>query len=640
MSNKNISILNSVNPSINAFEKFCLQQPNKTNKSFSNNPSINTTISKISSSFQTNITDINIELSNNFIKCFHKSVIPFLSLKDLLELKKCSKLLNLIIDYKALRICVLSNSTYNYSSKDIRISIWSYYLNLDEFISNHLTQYYKKEINNEEKEKNLEVYYNYLGQLIEKIKNDKQLTEEEQKIYTPEKIKFIKDSLEYIGRDINRTYYTDFFLKEGAKAQLNNILERMCVFPGNVGYCQGMNFILGAMLFLLRDEVKTLYIFSCMIQTYDLINLFSFNTPDYGFRIYQINYYVKKYIPNVYYHFKNNNLSFDMIYSNWLLTLFSNYLNIDKLDFPWTCIFIDKWKGIIKLCLIFIFELKEKLLKCDLGGLSELLKEDSNKYHNNFSKSFYLYNKVFKVTNEQLNNLKNEYFIYLSRKKLEETKGDMNQWEEDQKGPLNEYLEENKKIDNIANKEIEKYKKLHEEANKKYLIALKQYNNYIKSVKYFQKSIDKVATEKFEYEKIISHYQNALENAGIPKIIMNRNNFQENNNDEENNENELKERQIEIKQKKIMLLKEKNKIIDKYTPIKHEFDIKTDLLYKKCDIIDKYKIELDFWRKQKENTKESLQNYILEIELKKNELIQILSEKLKLSEVYKKFSKF
>ena len=81
--------------------------------------------------------------------------------------------------------------------------------------------------------------------------------------------------------------------------------------------------------------------------------------------------------------------------------------------------------------MIFIFELKEKLLKCDLGGLSELLKEDSNKYHNNFSKSFYLYNKVFKVTNEQLNNLKNEYFIYLSRKKLEDTKGDMNNMEDE-----------------------------------------------------------------------------------------------------------------------------------------------------------------------------------------------------------------
>ena len=80
-----------------------------------------------------------------------------------------------------------------------------------------------------------------------------------------------------------------------------------------------------------------------------------------------------------------------------------------------------------------------------------------------------MYNNVFKVTNEQLNNLKNEYFIDLAKKKLDETNGDMNQWADDQKGPLNDYLEGIKKLDNIAYKEIENFKKLNEEANKKYL---------------------------------------------------------------------------------------------------------------------------------------------------------------------------
>ena len=405
----------------------------------------------------------------------------------------------------------------------------------------------------------------------------------------------------------------------------------MCAFPGNVGYCQGMNFILGAMLYLLRNEVKTLTMFSCMIQSYDLINLFAYNTPDYGIRVYQLNYFVKKYIPNIYYHFKNNNLSFDMIYSNWLLTLFTNYLTFDQLDFPWTCFLIDKWKGLIKLCLIFIYELKEKLLKCDLSGLSILLKEDPSKYHNNFNKNFYMYNNVFKVTNEQLNNLKNEYFIDLAKKKLEETNGDMNQWADDQKGPLNEYLEEMKKLDNIANKEIENYKKLNEEANKKYLLAFKQYNSYMKGVKSFQKSIDKVATEKYEYEKIISHYQNALDKTGNTKLILKNYNSQQNNDGEESQEYELNEKQEDIMQKKNMLLKEKNKIVEKYAPIKHEFDFKTDLLYKKCDTIDKYKIELDHWKKQKEKTKQDMQDFIFEVEQKKNELIQVLSDKLKLN---------
>ena len=629
--------LNTNNSNFNVFEKFCLQQSNKLSKLNSGNPSINSTISKLSS-FQTNITDINIEYSNYFIKCFHKSVIPFLSIKDLLELKKCSKLLNLIIDEKAIKICIMSNSIKNFPSKESRMSIWSHYMNLDEFISAHLAKYYK--IGKDNKiDNNLEGYYNYLAKIIQKIKDNEQLTEDEQKIYTPYEIKLIKDSLEFIKRDINRTYYQDFFLKEGGKSQLNNILERMCAVPGNVGYCQGMNFIIGAMLYSFKDEIKTLYIFSCMIQSYDLVNLFAYNTPDYGMRVYQINYYVKKYIPTVYYHFKNNFLSFDMIYSRWLLTLFADYLDINRLDFPWTIFFIDKWKGLIKLCLIMIYELKDQLLKCDLGGLSNLLKEDTLKYHNNYMNSFYLYNKIFKVTNEQLNNLKNEYFIDLARIKLEKTKGDMNQWEDDQKGPLNEYLEEMKKLNDIANIEIEKLKKLNEEANKKYLLAFKQYNSYMKSVKIFQKSIDKVATQKFEYEKIISHYENALESTSS-KIIIQRNNLKENDNENENQENELKYNEAEIKYKKSMLLKEKNKIIEKYTPIKHEFDIKTDSLYKKCDIIDKYKIELDYWMKQKEQTKETMQDYLFEIEQKKNELIQILSEKLKLSENYKKSYKF
>ena len=637
MSNKDLP-LNSLSSNINVFEKFCLQQSNKLFRSSSTNPSINTTISKLSS-LQTNITDINIEYSNYFIKCFHKSVIPFLSIKDLLELKKCSKLLNLIIDEKAIKICILSNSINNFPSNELRMSIWSHYMDLDEFILEHFGKYFKSNENIEIDEQ-LEDYYTYLAQIIEKIKEKKQLTEEDEKIYTPDKIKLIKESLDLIKRDIGRTYYNDFFLKEGGKSQLNNILERMCAFPGNIGYCQGMNFITGAMLYLFRNEIKTLYIFSCMIQTYDLINLFAYNTPDYGIRVYQINYYVKKYIPSVYYHFKNNNLSFDMIYSRWLLTLFTNYLDINKLDFPWTCFFIDKWKGLIKICLIMIYELKDQLLKCDLGGLSNLLKEDTLKYHNNYMNSFNLYNKIFKVTNEQLNNLKNEYFIDLAKKKLEETNGDMNKWEEDQKGPLNEYLEEMKKLDDLSNIEIEKYKKLNEEANKKYLIAFKQYNSYMKGIKLFQKGIDKVATEKYEYERIISHYENAIETTKSSKIILQKNNQNENNEENENKKIELKHQEKEIKHKKIMLLKEKNKIIEKYTPIKHEFDIKTDSLYKKCDIIDKYKIELDYWKTQKEKTKETMQEYLFEIEQKKNELIQILSDKLKLSENYKKSFKF
>ena len=629
--------------SYNIFEKYYLQQSNKQLIKTPSNRSLNTSISSSSSSIQILNSDFNIDSSNNFLKCFHISVIPYLSISDLIQLKKCSKLLNSIVDEKAISLCVISNSIKNFQSNEYRMNIWSHYLDLNKFITLLLYKYFIKEddIENEKIDENKEnQYYKYAGEVIDKIQNKEELTEQEKLIYTPDKIKGILDSLDFIKRDIDRTMYTDFFLKEGGKKQLGNILQRMCVVPGNVGYCQGMNFIVGNMLTLFRNEVKTFYIFSCMIQNYDLINLFAYNTPDYGIRVYQLNYYVKKYIPSVYYHFKNNNLSFDMIYSRWLLTLFSNYLETNRLDFPWTCFFIHKWKGLIKLCLIFIYDLKDQLLKCDLATLSFLLKEDSIKYHNDYMKSFYLYTKKFKITNGQLKQLRNEYFIDLAKKKLEMTKSQIEEWEDDQKGPLIEYLNEKNKLENVSSKIIENYKKLNEEANKKYIIAFNQYSSYMKSIKLFQKGIDKVATDKLEYDKIISHYNTAIQNTDINNNILLQKNKNDHNIDNNNLNKNVKKIQNEIKNKKNMLVKEKNKIVEKYTPIKHEFDVKTDLLYKKCDTIDKYKSELDLWEKEKNRIKEEMQNYLFEVEQKNNKLIRILSDKLKLSEIYKKSYKF
>ena len=597
---------------------------------------------------KSNNNDINIESSNNFSKCFYNSVVPYLSIADLINLKKCSKLLNLIINQKAINLCILSNSTKNFPSNEYRMSVWGHYMGLNDFTKSIIFQYFKKvdikDIEESEKE-----YYKFISDILEKIKNNEELTEDEKKIYNEEKIKRIRTSVDFIKRDINRTFYLDFFTKKGGIEQLNNILERMCAVPGNVGYCQGMNFIVGSMLYLFKNEVKTLYIFSNLIQKYELTSLFSYNTPDYGIRVYQLNYYVKKYIPSVYYHFKNNNLSFDMIYSRWFLTLFANYLDINRLDFPWSCLFMDKWKGLIKICLFLIYELKEQLLKCDLEKLSNLLKEDTIKYHNNYIHSFFLYQKLFKVKNSKLKELRNDYFIDLAKKKLEETNSEVEQWEEDQKQPLNEYLSKKNELEAESLQKIKIFKKLNEDANKKYLIAFRQYSNYMKGVRAFQVEIDKIATQKYDYDKILSYYDNIINEIDNPKKTDNNDKKKEDDKNIDSKEKKkiereekamMKKKMKEMKNKKAILIKEKNKILEKYGPIKNEFDIKTDLLYKKCDIIDKYKIELDKWDNEKNKNKNEMHKYLFDIEEKNKEYIQVLSDKLKLSENYKKTYKF
>ena len=136
------------------------------------------------------------------------------------------------------------------------------------------------------------------------------------------------------------------------------------------------------------------------------------------------------------------------------------------------------------------------------------------------------------------------------------------------------------------------FKKLNEDANKKYLIAFKQYSTYMKGVRAFQEGIDKIATQKLEYDKIISHYTNIINDIDNPQNTNGDDNNKKNEDDkkidpkekkkiEKEEKAKIKKKNKEMKNKKIMLTKEKNKIMEKYAPIKKEFDAKTELLYKK-----------------------------------------------------------
>ena len=582
--------------------------------------------------------------NSNFPKIFRNFIVPYFTLPDLISLKRSNKMFNYLIDKKSINICVLSNVTKKLKSNELRASIWYHFLKVKEFNKELFEKENKKFINddnsenntNNDDDKNEEIFYNKSLDIINKIKNnekDKLLA-----IYDKEKIISIENSIDFINRDIDRTFHYEYFEKDNGKNEMRRVLEALCTISYNEGYCQGMNFIIGGLIYLLRSEYKSFYIFNCILNNnlYQYNRLFADNTPDYYCRVHQINYYVKKYIPEVYYRFKNKQIPFDIIYSGWILTLFGNYINIDKLDFPWTCFFIDKWKGLIKICLIFIYELKDELIKRDLEGISVLIKNEvakKNKYHQNYNYSFSLYKDKFKVKNKQLRILKDEYYIKLAKTKLDKTQENIDKWADDQKGPLNEYLTEKEKIDQSSIKEIEKYKNLNEIANQKYLISLQRYNTLIKYIHQLKVKIDKLATNKYSYEELFSHFKKAINQIiiknnvnGLYKDMLENNKLLELNNEEKN---------------KIKLLEEeKNKIVEKYIPIKDEYDTSTRLLLKCYEIMDNFKYEVDNWEFEKNSRKKQMHDYLFTIEQKKDELIRKLSEQLKLSVNFKKNNNF
>jgi hypothetical protein len=245
------------------------------------------------------------------------------------------------------------------------------------------------------------------------------------------------------------------------------------------------------------------------------------------------------------------------------------------------------------------------------------MKENNSKLNTDFSKAVDLYKNKFKVTNKQLRQLKTEYYADLVKKKLEDTKTELNKWEEDQKQPLIEYLNEKNKIENNVIKDIETYKILNEECVKKYLLALKkndELTNYVKSLK---KRINELASIKYDYEELFEYYKNALEQ------------LDKKHNDEKQREN-----------LRNIIETEKNNLLEKYLEIKDEFIVKNQLLYKQCEAIEKIGKEIKKCEIDKNKRRQQMQDYIFLYEKKIDELIKELSDKLKLSSIFKRTNKF
>ena len=171
-----------------------------------------------------------------------------------------------------------------------------------------------------------------------------------------------------------------------------------------------------------------------------------------------------------------------------------------------------------------------------------------------------------------------------------------------------------------------------EELNKKYLVSFKNYTNQMKIINKLKSKIDIMATKKISYENIFSIYKNAIND------IYTKSNLRELKSDNTINKN-TKEKKEENAKKEI-IEKEMNKIIEKYIPLVSEFEKDSSLLYKKYDIIDKYKSEIDRIKNEKVKRQEQMNDYFFLCEKKEQELLKVLVEKLKLSNNFIKNNKF
>ncbi|KAF8472924.1 rab-GTPase-TBC domain-containing protein [Russula ochroleuca] len=141
-------------------------------------------------------------------------------------------------------------------------------------------------------------------------------------------LKFLKESSPHekaITRDLGRTFPQHEFFTDGqgiGQENLFNVLKAYSIYDPQVGYCQGLPFVVAILLLNMPDE-EAFCLLVRLMYTYDLRGHFLPEMPKLQLRLFQFDRLIEEQLPVLHVHFLRQGVKSSMFCSQWFLTLFS-----------------------------------------------------------------------------------------------------------------------------------------------------------------------------------------------------------------------------------------------------------------------------------------------------------------------------
>ena len=201
-------------------------------------------------------------------------------------------------------------------------------------------------------EREMIIYNNYLTKELEKEKKDT------------------------IIRDIERTFSDQNINNNELRKKetsLYNILKAFWNLDKEVGYCQGMNLIVGFLLLISEgNELDTFFLlisnFSSTFKerkkyNYSFRGLFSEDFPLLYFLNFIFDILLEENIPEVKKHLDEMGITFDLWIGQWFQTLFTIILPVNWCKRVWDCIYTDNIYFLVKFGIVFTGLIKKEILE-------------------------------------------------------------------------------------------------------------------------------------------------------------------------------------------------------------------------------------------------------------------------------------
>jgi hypothetical protein len=180
------------------------------------------------------------------------------------------------------------------------------------------------------------------------------------------KKKIPSDTEGLIERDLARTFPNHALFKDTSGAgqtSLRNILHAYAVIDPEVGYVQGMGFIVGTLLTQMTEE-EAFWCFHSMMhsEVYRLRELYRPGFPMLQMFFYQLKRLIKRQVPKVSAHLEDLGVDMSFFAAQWFLTIFVYHFSFRAVLRVWDIFFCEGWKIVFRVAICLLKWEEQELL--------------------------------------------------------------------------------------------------------------------------------------------------------------------------------------------------------------------------------------------------------------------------------------
>ncbi|XP_027195339.1 GTPase activating protein and centrosome-associated [Dermatophagoides pteronyssinus] len=235
-----------------------------------------------------------------------------------------------------------------------------------------------------------------------------------------------------ILRDISRTFTAHEKFRDSGSDQQESLF-RICKaysnYDSEIGYCQGLSYLIAALLLNMPEEQAFLVLIQIMYR-YGLRDLFKSGLENLHCKFYQLERLLDEQIPELYCHFIDLHIEAHMYASQWFLTLFTTKFPLNVVFRIIDLFLLDEMDVILQIALGLLQMSKNDLLALDFEGIMKYFRVTLP--------------KIYRVDDSAAQLIKKS--IKINVKKSKKYEAQFKEWQEKNRDPLEILQTENKRL--------------------------------------------------------------------------------------------------------------------------------------------------------------------------------------------------